>query len=339
MEDGGSIKKPFGRIGGKKLLANEIVNLFPNDYENMTFVEPFFGGGSIYFKKEPSKKEIINDKDKDIYILLKGLKKYDGDKISKDINESPNTKEGFIRYKNKKTNNEYDKFIKTLYLFKTTFLGLGRSFNSRQNDLNYGNKYQERLKKTLIFNKDYKDIIKKYDSINTLFYFDPPYEKSESIYTHGIIDYEEMNDILNSIKGKFILSINYNKDFIKLFKNFKYKILKTKYIDSFHGGINNKEIKELIFMNYNNSSGGSISIPDEYEFTISKNKKKKYDVVVNGKKISFGSRDHQQFFDKIGAYSHLNHNDENRRRLFKSRFEKTRNVIMSPSWFSDQFLW
>lgn len=244
------IKKPFARIGGKKLLADEIVSLFPDNYEDMIFVEPFFGGGSIFFKKNPSIKEIINDKDKEIYILLKGLKKYDGNKISDDINKSPNDKEGFIRILNKIPNTEYEKFIKLLYLIKTSYYGKMKYFNKnrKDNNINYGNKYQERLKNTIILNEDYKKVISKYDSKNTLFYFDPPYESSENIYKHYTIDYKEMNEILKKIKGKFFLSINFNPEFIKLFSTFKYKKLETKYtVPNIGGQI--KKIEEFLFYN------------------------------------------------------------------------------------------
>jgi hypothetical protein len=72
------LKSLFGRIGGKSKLKKKIVDgFFPNNYENMSYVEAFVGGASIYFYKKPSIKEIINDKDSDVIELLKGFKKYD----------------------------------------------------------------------------------------------------------------------------------------------------------------------------------------------------------------------------------------------------------------------
>ncbi len=51
------------RIGGKRLLKKRIVKMFPKDYENMIYVEPFNGAGHVYFYKKPSIKEVINDVD------------------------------------------------------------------------------------------------------------------------------------------------------------------------------------------------------------------------------------------------------------------------------------
>ena len=110
---------PFiGRIGGKKLLKKQIVDkYFPKDYENMIYVEPFVGGGSIYFYKNPSIYEVINDLDTKIIQLFRGFKKYDGNQISSDINRTYN-KEMFYSILNSKPKSEYQKFIKELILVK-----------------------------------------------------------------------------------------------------------------------------------------------------------------------------------------------------------------------------
>lgn len=108
--------------------------------------------------------------------------------------------------------------------------------------------YYERMKNTKVFNKSYETIIKKFDSPNTIFYLDPPYEESEGLYKNPYIDYNKLATLLKNIKGKVLLSINYNKDFIKLFNFMNYKILKTRYTDPFKGG-QNREVKELIFFN------------------------------------------------------------------------------------------
>ena len=76
-----------------------------------------------------------------------------------------------------------------------------------------------------------------------------------------------------------------------------------------------------------------------YEFRKSKVKNKKYDVFKNGKKIvSFGDNRYQQYFDKIGMYSHKNHNDKKRRRLYYARHGKTAK-LHSAKYFSHKYLW
>ena len=84
-------------------------------------------------------------------------------------------------------------------------------------------------------------------------------------------------------------------------------------------------------------------------FERSKNPKKKYDAVIEEVKtkktqrVSFGSRQplYQQYKDSTGLklYSRLDHGDEERRKNYLARHEKTRHKKWSSSWFSWQFLW
>jgi len=79
---------------------------------------------------------------------------------------------------------------------------------------------------------------------------------------------------------------------------------------------------------------------DNYIFYVSKNKNKKYDVYdMKGNFItSFGARSYEQYFDRIGAYNNLNHNDENRRRLYYARHGKEAKKN-SAKYFSHKYLW
>jgi DNA adenine methylase len=58
------MKTPISYYGGKQKMIPHILPLIP---EHKIYVEPFFGGGAIFFAKEPSKIEVINDIDKRVY--------------------------------------------------------------------------------------------------------------------------------------------------------------------------------------------------------------------------------------------------------------------------------
>ena len=51
---------PISYYGGKKTLASTIIDLFPHHDQ---YVEPFFGGGAVFFAKSPTDNETINDMD------------------------------------------------------------------------------------------------------------------------------------------------------------------------------------------------------------------------------------------------------------------------------------
>ena len=259
----GGLRPLIGRIGGKNLLKKKIVkDFFPKDYENMTYVEPFIGGGSIFFYKEPSVKEVINDKDKKLISIYKGFQKYDGDKISADVDGEYN-KDLFEEIKESKPKSEYGKFIKDLKLYKTSFFGKSKQYGSRGYIKSNYSEYKDRLKNVIILNKDYKEVIKKYDSPDTFFYLDPPYEKSIGLYDHYELPIKDVYDVLKNIKGKFLLSYNDSLEAKKIFKDYYIDTIKTKYTNPFKGG-HDREIDELIISNYNPKLVGGVIDKDTY---------------------------------------------------------------------------
>lgn len=81
----------------------------------------------------------------------------------------------------------------------------------------------------------------------------------------------------------------------------------------------------------------------EPDFFIRKStrKNKKYDIIKGDKYLlSFGSSHHHQYKDAtpLKAYSHLDHNDKERRRRYYLRHSKTLNKN-SPKYWSNRFLW
>jgi len=220
----------IGRFGGKTRLKKKIVDdYFIEGYENMTYVEPFIGGGSIFFYKNRSKKEVINDLDKNVISVYKGIQKYNATDIENEINGTY-TKNEFIKIREFHPKTEYETFLKNLYLFKASYFCLQQSYNDGRNKISMNlDGYKERLKGVTILNEDYKNVIKKYDSPNTFFYLDPPYEESKGLYKNHEMDIEEMFNILDNIKGYFLLSYNLSKRAKELFKNYNIYKVKTSY--------------------------------------------------------------------------------------------------------------
>jgi len=74
---------------------------------------------------------------------------------------------------------------------------------------------------------------------------------------------------------------------------------------------------------------------------------KKYSVITpKGRLIHFGARGYEHYFDRFGKYSHLNHLDKERRRLYRLRHSKVRDKYgfayknkESPAYYSYRYLW
>lgn len=84
------------------------------------------------------------------------------------------------------------------------------------------------------------------------------------------------------------------------------------------------------------------------EFQKSHTKNKKYDAIIQRKttgrycRIPFGDSRYQQYKDStgLGIYSHLDHGDQKRRKLYRARHEQHAALdYFSPSYFSYFYLW
>jgi len=240
------LKPMISRMGGKNYFKKKIVDkYFIDDYINYKYVEPFFGGGSIFFYKDyGTKEEIINDLDTSIYIVLKGLQKYNWDSY-KDLVNIDMDKVLFEKIKTSNPTTEKSLFLKNLILFKYSYYGKQKHLNSRSKPVNMNfEAYKERLKNTIILNQDYKDVILKYDSPDTFFYLDPPYEMSKKThYKHHEFNLKELHEILKNIKGKFLLSYNESEMATELFKDYYINYDTTIYVG-------HKKKTEIIISNY-----------------------------------------------------------------------------------------
>lgn len=232
------------RSGGKYAMYKKVIDAFPDNYESMTYVEPFVGGGSVFFNKEPSHKEIINDFDKDLFKLYQAVKKSPKELIDR-INGSY-TQEDFDELKQLNPTSDIGKVVKDYLLTFLSLYGTKRTFLHKNPVVDKDfQTYSDRLSSVSILNKDYKKVIHDYDSPNTFFYLDPPYEDTEkNISQYSDINFDELFHILSSIKGKFLLSVNNSKRIRDLFKEFHIKTTTTRY------SLKPRKVTELFISNY-----------------------------------------------------------------------------------------
>jgi hypothetical protein len=78
-----------------------------------------------------------------------------------------------------------------------------------------------------------------------------------------------------------------------------------------------------------------------YIIKVSTRKNKKYDVFKNNEYItSFGDKRYQQYKDRLGHYSYLDHKDKDRRENYRSRHKNDN--INNPNYagyWAYNFLW
>jgi DNA adenine methylase len=232
------------RVGGKFYSRKTILPLIP---EHEIYVEPFVGGGSVFYGKKPSKVEVINDLDTEVYNCHLGGKKsgYLG-KFAVTLSE-----EEFHAVRKSKPITPVDILIKVNVLQSNSYLGMCKTFINeestrwRQKSPKDYPKYADRLKDTIILNESYENLFK-YDSPTTFFYLDPPYEDSKKTTSnlYKSIDYHALRDLLKNLQGKFLLSINDSPFIRDLFKDFTIQEIATRYV------LKKRTEIELLIKNY-----------------------------------------------------------------------------------------
>ncbi|MCI6988824.1 MAG: DNA adenine methylase [Campylobacter sp.] len=253
MQVNKTLKAPFGWVGGKSKLASQIVSLMP---KHTTYAEVFGGALSVFYAKEKSKIEIINDINSEL-INLHRIIKTRPQSLATCLNSMLRSREIFYDIKDGrlKPKNNVERAAFYFYLIALSFgqkgghfaMAKGRSSKNIYRDFSL---FSRRLKGAVIENLSYEKMIFEYDSSETLFYLDPPYVGTESYYKtprgFNINNHKHLAEILKAVKGKFILSYNDCEVVRELYKDFNFKELKT----SYSLNAKSRATTELIIMNF-----------------------------------------------------------------------------------------
>lgn len=213
-------------IGGKKRIAQDLIDNFPHEHKKMHYVEAFLGGGAVFFKKEPSLVESLNDIDLSIYSLFKALQE-NFKELEHKLKHTPHHETLWRETFDHRRNNweglsHLDRAYYKIVNLSFSFSSIGGAFgyssypNSENQLTNFIDNLllcrdfiEKRLKKVQIFNRDTNRLIETLDSEMTLFYLDPPYPETEQKYKkkYSTEQLDELLEILKTIKGKFALSL------------------------------------------------------------------------------------------------------------------------------------
>lgn len=240
----------FGRVGSKRSIKDKIYRMMPKDYDK--YIEPFVGGGAVYFGLKTDKPTVINDLDSELMKNYKIMKQ--GVNITPAILSKYNDKSASFQQKilDSPASGGVGYLVKSIVKYNTTFgnMGKGKVYRPRDltNKLKKVPEYTEKLKNTTVLNQDYGSVIRRYDSPKAFFYLDPPYEDSDKLYKKGDFDLERLAKILRGIKGKFLLSLNDSKNVRDIFKGFT--IRGTTDGGSGNQGVGEGKRREVFIKNY-----------------------------------------------------------------------------------------
>lgn len=250
------ITPPISRMGGKSHLRKLIISQIP---DHICYVEPFFGAGWVYFGKEKSKVEVINDLDKEVINLFKILK-YHTEEVQRLLRYEVVSRDIFNEYINMSIDNMTDvqRAVRYIYIISNSFASKGQSFGygalSRPKQKIFEEKkleiIRDRLTNTYIEDRDAVEIIRKYDRKSTFFFIDPPYYNTSG-YSVKFNEREHIKlaECLKGLEGKFLLTLNDDKFVRKLYEDFNIQETEVNYSVSRQAN-SRKKYKELIIRNY-----------------------------------------------------------------------------------------
>jgi len=243
-------------MGGKSKLRKTIISMIP---EHTCYVEPFFGAGWVFFGKEPSKVEVINDIDKELINMFK-MMKYHEPEITRLMQYEICSRDEFDEYAKADVNSMTDvqRVIRFIYVSSQSFASKGNHFGygttSRPNPQIFCTEHlkciKERLRNVYIENLSFEKIFEKYDRPHCFFCCDPPYYETAG-YNNKFGEKEHLllRDLLKDMQGKFLLTINDHPEVREWYKDFNLKEVKVYYSVSREQKAKEK-YNELIITNY-----------------------------------------------------------------------------------------
>lgn len=244
-------------IGGKKLIRNKILEMFPEQETFDRYIEAFGGAGWVLFSSERhAKMEVYNDVNGNLVNLFRCIKHHP-EALQKELEFILMSREQFFDAKEQievKGLTDIQRAARFYILIKESFGSDIRTFGVRPKDMANAIEYifevSKRLRMVVIENQDFERILKTYDKKNALFYLDPPYYEAEKYYPDKFMseDHLRLKEALGRIKGKFILSYNDCEYIRKLYDG--YSIVE---VDRTHNLVQGKEkprYKELLIKNY-----------------------------------------------------------------------------------------
>lgn len=209
--------------GAKTRLAPWLLSFVP---EHNVYLEPFFGSGALFFNKQPSKIETINDIDGEVCNLFRVIRQQ-AEELAKLVEMTPYSREEYERaFIVQESDDEVEKARKFL---TRCWQGMGSSNvykngfrSSQQSGSPRTTKHwaevpdrilqaAERLKMAQIESLDAVELMGRYDTPDVFIYLDPPYLpgiRKGYLYKHEMKEEDHRRLLLAAVKhpGKILIS-------------------------------------------------------------------------------------------------------------------------------------
>ena len=216
--------------GGKGYSWRRIIPHFP---PHRTYAEPFGGAANVLLNKPPSAVEVYNDIDSNVVTIFRALRD-SPDELRRALELTPYSREEYVRCLGPLDGlDDVETYEGWKLRYRQVFGGLGQtatpgrwSYSVAKSSRGMAGEVSkwlstidavlpavvERFRRVQIENLPWQEIIRRYDTPETLFYCDPPYMLStrnshgEYAYEMTLEEHRELAEVLNGVKGHVVLS-------------------------------------------------------------------------------------------------------------------------------------
>jgi len=266
------MRSPIKYFGGKGGFGKDIYAMFPHRSRYESYIEPFGGGASMLFIKEPFGCEIYNDLEENVYSLFKVLK---DKKLFKKFKAecdmmiySRKLRADYIKDLKAGDMDIVERAFKFFYVNRCSRNGIGgfsvtanyirRNMSKSVSDflscIDRLPDVHDRLSRVIVESQDGLALMKKFDRKKTFIYADPPYHHDTRTGTRYKVDMDNdmqasFIDMLLNIKNAMVLVSGYGcKEYERLVENEWNKMDMT--ISTTGGDHKPKEKVESLWFNY-----------------------------------------------------------------------------------------
>lgn len=251
--------------GGKKDEIKNFIKYIPDNID--TYLEPFIGGGALFFYLSPIK-SVINDVHIELIDLYKSVKDGYINDIYNFMSSNKNDEETYYNIRDNMPNlSSLTNAKRFFYLRKTCYRGMMRYNKKGKFNIPYGRyktynyeilkdiRYENLLKNTQIYNNSFDYIFENFNNEKNFMFLDPPYDSEFTDYGYcsfGKQDHIRLHKFFTETKIRCLMIIGKTKFIEELYKNYIVEEYQKKYRFKLHSGRIGNEINNihLVIKNY-----------------------------------------------------------------------------------------
>jgi len=252
----GRLRPMMARQGGKFGSREKIVEELPEPEEGQTYIEPFLGGGSVFFYRRPVETEVISDTDRNLMAVYEATPNVDLADLDwkPDESEWETYQEKFLNSDTRAYDSDKNQVRNYIYWRSYSYGNKGEDFDGKKEYkgshlANNSWSYRKRLYHARTLSQDYRKVLDKYDNSDAVVYMDPPYPGTDQkgYQDNAGLDVDGLVSACEDMKGRFLLTLPWDEDMREAFSQFNQKGYFVQY------SINDEEKqkrKELMVSNY-----------------------------------------------------------------------------------------